>query len=160
MEDCLKKNRQLRDQLGILYDEAEDRRMSTTQYHTGYLPNQKNKILPYIKHILHGSRNFTSHLLVDCITAYLIWGRSQHQDEDDTNADAIMFYAPGGHCKKMLPEARPPSVVHARLVIVNGDARPDLMCKYKVNAFPTSFEPKIKKAVPWRSQARQHRHFC
>ncbi len=27
MEDCLKKNRQLRDQLGILYDEAEDRRM-------------------------------------------------------------------------------------------------------------------------------------
>ena len=90
-------------------------------------------------------------LLVICLlialVAYLIWGRSQHQDEDDTNADAIMFYAPWcGHCKKMLPEARlAKRRARKKLVIVNGDARPDLMRKYKVNAFPVIIRTKDKK---------------
>ena len=98
-------------------------------------------------------------LLVICLlialVAYLIWNNSQ-EDEDDTNADAIMFYAPWcGHCKKMKPEARiAQKQARRKLIIVNGDARPDLMRKYKVNAFPVII--RTKDRVKYRGD-RKHK---
>lgn len=92
--------------------------------------------------------------LLIALVAYLAWINFQ-EVEDDTNADAIMFYAPWcGHCKKMVPEARlARKQARRKLIIVNGDARPDLMRKYKVNAFPVII--RTKDRVQYRGDRKR-----